>query len=158
MSTKRLFLFVAFAILILLPAFGQGSSTDFAAAKGTLPAPISGSYKVSKAFGTNVVGGIELGSKGIFLTGKNGCHARAVYDGKVAAVYEFESGYAVVLRHGSYLTVYARLEEVLVRQGQSIKALTNLGKVGRDAKGDRVLHFQLRQEREVLNPSQWLKL
>lgn len=134
------------------------AQSGFVAAKGSLPAPLTGGYTLQRGYGTHVVGGVELGSKGIFIKGKSGCHARAIFEGKVSAVYKFDSGYCVVLRHGSYLTVYARLEDVDVKVGQTVKALASLGKVGRNDKDERVLHFQLRQEREPLNPCSWLKL
>ncbi len=150
-------LFFLFALLLPSGLFAQNEPTGFATEKGNLPVPITGQYKLIKPFGTNVVGGIELGSKGVYVRGKSGCQARAVYGGKVAAVYEFDTGYCVVIRHGSYLTVYARLEDVSVKQGHMVKPLANLGKVARDASGERVLHFQVRQEREALNPSLWVK-
>lgn len=144
-------------VLLTFPAAAQSPASGIASAKGCLPVPVTGQYKLLRPYGTHVVGGIEVGSKGCCIRGKSGCHARAVFEGKVAAVYEYETGYCVMLRHGSYLTVYAHLEDVCVRQGQTVKALAQLGKVGHDMHGERTLHFQIRQEREPLNPAQWIK-
>ncbi len=149
-------LFLALSLIVPMIASAQNAAT-FAEAKGTLPSPMSGSCKVLRGYGTHVVAGLEIGSKGIYLQGKSGHHARAVFDGKVSAVYKYDTGYCVILRHGSYLTVYARLESVNVKKGQAVKALANLGKVGHDAEGRHVLHFQIRQEREPLNPTAWIK-
>ena len=156
MKLKRTLSLLLLAALPLL-ASAQLPAQTFTSAKGDLPVPITGQYKLLRPYGTHVVSGIEVGNKGCYIRGKGSCHARAVFEGKVSAVYEFETGYCVVLRHGSYLTVYARLEEVSVRQGQTVKALAGLGKVGHDAQGERTLHFQIRQEREPLNPVQWVK-
>ena len=136
----------------------QAAASSFAAQKGTLPAPISGNFTVQNPYGSYRVGGIELGSKGIFLRGKSGCHARNIYEGKVSAIYQFDSGYCVIVRHGTYLSVYHNLEEPNVKVGQTVKKEANLGRVARNALDERILHFQLRQEREPLNPLQWLKL
>ncbi len=146
-------------LLACLPLLlsAQNVPSSFASAKGTLPVPLTGQYKLLRGYGLHSISGLEIGSKGVFVRGKNACQARAVYEGKVAAVYEYESGYCVILRHGAYLTVYARLEDVCVKTGQSVKALATLGKVGRDAAGERTLYFQVRQEREPLNPAMWVK-
>ena len=146
-------------LLAALPlmASAQSSASPFASAKGSLPVPVTGHYELLRPYGIHAVAGIEVGSKGCYIRGRGTCHARAVFAGKVSAVYEFETGYCVVLRHGSYLTVYARLDEVSVRKGQTVKALAQLGRVGRDARGERTLHFQIRQEREPLNPAHWVK-
>ena len=149
------------ALLVALPlalaAQVTAPAPAFASAKGTLPVPITGQYTLAAPFGSNVVAGLEIGSKGCLIRGKGTSQARAVYEGKVSAVYQFETGYCVILRHGTYLTVYARLEDVSVRQGQTVKALASLGRVAPDENGQRTLHFQIRQEREPLNPAAWVK-
>lgn len=151
---RTLLLFLA-ALPFML--YGQSSAPSFAAAKGTLPVPITGQYRLLSGFGTHVVAGLEMGSSGVYVRGKGSCHARAVYEGSVTAVYQFDSGYCVVLRHGSYLTVYACLEDTDVKQGQRVKALATIGRVGRSGGDERVLHFQVRHEREPLNPALWVK-
>ena len=59
----------------------------------------------------------------------------------------------VMVRHGAYITVYANLRNVSVRQGQKVGTGQTLGTVGSDG----VLQFQLRKETAKLNPESWLR-
>ncbi len=134
-------------------------SSNFAANQGRLPVPITGSYVVSAHFGTyNVDGlsGVRLDNKGINLTGSSGAQARCVFDGEVTAVFSLGGLSNVIVRHGSYISVYCNLSSVSVRQGQRVSTRQTLGSVARDASGGNTLHFQLRRETEKLNPERWI--
>lgn len=135
-------------------------SSNFAANKGRLPMPITGSYRVVGRYGNYVVAGLKnvtLDSKGIDIRGQQGCAARAVFDGVVSSVFQYGGSYIVMLRHGSYISVYSGLSSVSVRKGQSVKTRDALGAVGRDANGNYQLHFQLRNGSAPLNPSLWVR-
>lgn len=89
-----------------------------------------------------------------------GASARAVYDGTVSMIIVMEGYQNVVLvRHGQYLTVYAGLHELRVRKGDKVKAGQLLGTVFSDpADGNRTrLHFEVRREKDKLDPMQWLR-
>ena len=65
----------------------------------------------------------------------------------------------MLLRHGEYLTVYAGLTEVAVKKGDKVKADDTLGKVMpsvADGANSR-LHFEVRHEKDKLNPEEWLR-
>lgn len=134
-------------------------SNDFAANKGRLPMPISGSYLITQHYGVhNVDGlsGVQLDNKGINITGKSGAQARSIFDGEVSAVFSLGGYSNVLVRHGSYISVYCNLSSVSVRRGQRVKTKQTLGSVARDASGNCTLHFQLRKETSKLNPESWL--
>ena len=59
-------------------------------------------------------------------------------------------------RHGSYISVYCNLSSVRVSKGQKVKARDILGVVENDGSGNCVLHFQLRKEKQKLNPEVWI--
>ncbi len=62
-----------------------------------------------------------------------------------------------MVRHGSYITIYAGIDNVNVKTGDKVKAGQTIGKVNVDAsRGIPVLHFEIRNERNKLNPSAWL--
>ena len=65
----------------------------------------------------------------------------------------------VLIRHGEYLTVYAGLTNVLVRKGDTVKAGDELGSLQTSPSGTDYgrLHFEVRHEKEKLNPSDWLR-
>ncbi len=138
-------------------------SAGFKANKGRLPVPITGSYAVTSRYGQyNVEGlsGVTLNSKGINLTGHRGAQARCVYNGEVSAVANLGGTYIVIVRHGSYYSVYSNLSSVSVRNGQNVNTRQVLGNVAADASGNCTLHFQLRQRSgssaSHINPLPWL--
>lgn len=130
-------------------------SGGFEANRGRLPMPITGAYKVVSHFGQyNVSGlkGVTLDNKGINIQGNPGCSARAIYDGEVSAVFGYAGSMVVMLRHGTFISVYANLKSVSVSRGQKVKPRQVLGAVGTD----NILQFQLRKETSKLNPEAWL--
>lgn len=135
-------------------------SSNFVANKGRLPMPITGSYNVVGHYGNYAVAGLRnvmLDNKGIDIRGQQGCAARAVFNGTVSSVFQYAGTYIVMLRHGSYISVYSGLSSVSVRKGQSVKTKDTLGAVGQDSDGRYILHFQLRNESARLNPEQWVR-
>ena len=127
--------------------------------KGRLPVPITGSYMVGSRFGTYNVPGLKnvrLDNKGTNYIGKPGAKARVVFDGEVSAIFQFGGTTNVLVRHGSYISVYCNLSSVIVRKGQHLKARDIIGTVDNDGADNCVLHFQLRKETAKLNPEQWI--
>lgn len=127
----------------------------FEANKGRLPSPIAGGRIVSHQ-GTHRVEGlktvVELENKGITIQGSPGCVVRSIYDGEVSAVFTAAGMTGVLVRHGAYISVYCNLGSVSVSRGQKVSARQALGTIGRD----NILQFQLRRERNKLNPEAWL--
>ena len=134
-------------------------TSNFAANKGRFPMPITGSYLISTHYGSYTMSGmsnVRLDSKGINLTGQSGAQARCIFDGEVTAVLTVSGLKNVMVRHGSYISIYCNLRSVSVSQGQKVSARQTLGAVAPDASGKPNLHFQLRKESATLNPEQWL--
>ena len=137
----------------------QALNSDFVRNKGRLPVPISGSYMVGSRFGTYNVPGlknVKLDNKGTNYVGRTGAMARSIFDGEVSAVFQFGDTKNVLIRHGSYISVYCNLSSVRVSKGQKVKARDILGKIDTDDSGNCVLHFQLRKETTKLNPEHWI--
>ncbi len=127
--------------------------------KGRLPMPITGSYAIVSRFGQYAVAGlknVKLDNKGIDIKGQKGAQARSIFDGEVSAVFQFGGYTNVLVRHGSYISVYCNLSSASVKQGQKLKTHDSIGTVATDASGNTILHFQLRKETTKLNPEQWL--
>lgn len=134
-------------------------SSNFQKNKGRLPVPITGNYMISGHFGTYNVPGLKnvrLDNKGTNYVGQKGARARAIFDGEVTAVFQYSGTYNVLIRHGSYISVYCNLSSVIVRNGQTVRTRDLIGAVAEDGSGKCVLHFQLRKERTKLNPEQWI--
>ena len=136
-------------------------SSDFASNRGKLPMPITGSYIIVSHYGQYTVEGlrnVKLDNKGIDIQGQKGAQARAIFNGKVAAVFKLNGLFNVLVRHGAYISVYCNLSSVNVKQGDTVVTKQELGPIFSNiADGGRtVLHFQLRKEKDKLNPEPWL--
>lgn len=128
--------------------------------KGRLPVPVTGPYVIVGHYGQYQVDGlrhVRLDNKGIDIKGKSGAMARCIFDGEVSAIFQYNGLSNVLVRHGSYISVYCNLSSVLVRKGSQLKARDVIGQVHTDDSGNTLLHFQLRKETAKLNPEVWIK-
>ena len=136
---------------------------SFESNKGKLPYPVSGNFKIVRNFGVQrhpELRYVMTENGGIDIETKPGAVARAVFTGKVSAIFR-QDGYntVVMVRHGSYLTIYVNLSEIYVRTGETVKPNQNIGKIFSDREDDNrtILHFEVRKEKVKLNPEQWLR-
>lgn len=132
---------------------------NFEKNKGRLPVPVTGPYKVGNRFGAYSVSGLKnvmLDNKGVNYIGQSGANARAIFDGTVTAIFQFGGASNVLVRHGSYISVYCNLSSVRVSRGQKVSTREVIGAIANDGSGKCVLHFQLRREKAKLNPEAWI--
>lgn len=136
-------------------------SGSFVSNRGKLPMPVTGPYIITSRYGQYSVEGlrnVKLDNKGIDIQGKPGAQARAIFNGKVAAVFQLNGLFNVLVRHGNYISVYCNLSSASVKTGDTVTTRQTIGQIFSDAadNGRTVLHFQLRKEKEKLNPELWL--
>ena len=116
----------------------------------------TGSYQIVHHFGTNhvtdVKGHVTLDKKGIDIKAQPGSSVRCIFDGEVSAVFSYAGTTVVIVRHGSYLSVYCDLASVNVSRGQKVSTRQTLGRVGAEG----LMQFQLRHGSAKLNPEGWL--
>ena len=137
------------------PSEDMRISGNFESNRGRLPIPVTGPYRIVSHFGQyNVEGlrGVTLDNKGINIRGEAGAQARSIFDGEVSAVFSFGGTMVVMVRHGSYISVYCNLASVSVHRGQKVSTRQSLGRLG----AENILQFQLRRETAKLNPESWL--
>lgn len=138
-------------------------SGDFETNKGKLPIPIDHTAIVTGTFGRHThstYSKVTLQNNGMDFETKPGASARAVFDGTVSAVVVMEGFQNVVLiRHGEYLSVYAGLSDLRVRKGMKVKSGDLIGTIFSDPRDNNRtrLHFEIRHEKEKLNPQEWLR-
>jgi septal ring factor EnvC (AmiA/AmiB activator) len=140
---------------MIAPSEDTRISGNFESNRGRLPMPITGAYRIVSHFGQYNVEGLRnvtLDNKGINIKGENGAQARSIFDGEVSGVFSFGGTMVVMVRHGSYISVYCNLVSVNVHRGQRVSTRQALGRVG----ADNILQFQLRKETTKLNPESWL--
>jgi septal ring factor EnvC (AmiA/AmiB activator) len=130
--------------------------------KGRLPLPLDSKCAILRPFGEQQhhdFKHIRTVNNGVDFQTLPGANARAIFAGQVSRIFAVPGfNNSVILRHGSFLSVYSNLDRVFVRPGQSISALQPLGRIysDPDAAHETILHFQLRHEKEKLNPLLWL--
>ncbi len=139
----------------LLTAEDQRISGSFANNKGRLPIPVTGGYRIVSRYGQYNVEGLKnvrLDNKGINIQAAPGAQVRSIFDGEVSAVFNAGGSSGVMIRHGSYISVYCNLGSVFVRHGQKVSTRQSIGTLG----PDNILQFQLRKEKAKINPELWL--
>lgn len=136
---------------------------SFESNKGRLLFPVSGRYRIVRGFGVQKhpdLAHVETNNNGIDVEVTPGTRVRSIFDGTVSAIF-VQPGYntIVMIRHGSYISIYAGLQGVTVTKGQNVKANQTIGGVSPDVENDNraILHFELRKERDKLNPLLWVK-
>lgn len=136
---------------------------SFEANRGRLLFPVAGKYSIVGNFGRSSHANIstaQVNNSGIDISVAPGTTVRAAYEGTVSSIF-FMPGYnnIVIVRHGRYLTVYAGLTGLTVKKGSKVKTGGAIGRVAADdSEPDRgILHFEVRREREKLNPLQWVR-
>ena len=134
-------------------------SSSFEANKGKLPWPTSQGVIVSQ-YGVHKhpeVKGAVIENKGIDIRTTKGSTVRSIFKGEVSRVAKGPTGLLVVIiRHGEYMSVYANLKSVSVKNGQKVDTKQSIGTVSTNEDGVSEYKFQIFKGTHHLNPSIWL--
>jgi septal ring factor EnvC (AmiA/AmiB activator) len=133
---------------------------DFRNNKGKLPWPVDRGI-VTTGFGDNEVPGLvgsSVKNNGIDINSAAGTKVRAIFDGEITKVFAIlGANYTVLIRHGEYLSVYQNLVNVRVKTGDKVLTKEVLGDAFNDQDNNvAMIHFEVWQERSILNPENWL--
>lgn len=137
------------------------ASGQFEQNKRRLPWPVERGV-ITDHFGVHehpVLKNIQVKNNGIDISTAQGMKARAVFAGEVSRVFMVTGGnYAVIIRHGKYLTVYSNLINVQVKSGDKVSIKQTIGTIGTDTDDDSktVLKFQIWRENEKMDPEAWI--
>lgn len=145
------------------PQSRGGSSVDYLAGRGRgsmFDWPLRG--PISSPFGQRVhpVFKTKAFHSGIDISAPSGTPVKAAAGGEVLFDGWLRGyGQVVILDHGrSYSTVYAHLSSTAVREGQTVRAGTVVGRVGKTGTTTGYhLHFEVRVGSHVKNPLDYLK-
>lgn len=133
-------------------------NTGFSKNQGALDWPISNG-KITGRFGTHphpTIKNIEISNNGIDFTLPFGDDVDCIYDGEVVGVTSIPGfNIMVIIRHGSYYTVYSKLNQVTVGKGQKLKRGQKIGSVATGENGSVELHFELWKDKIKLDPQKW---
>lgn len=128
--------------------------------KGKLPWPTPTGF-ISQKFGQHahpVLKHVRVNNDGVDITTKPESICRAVFKGEVTHILSMPGlNMVVIVKHGSYMTVYSNLAKVKVKKGDLVSAKEQIGVVYTDEKENQtILKFQMWKETNKLNPASWL--
>ncbi|MCG6117013.1 MAG: peptidoglycan DD-metalloendopeptidase family protein [Aquimonas sp.] len=138
-----------------IPESPDGAAS-FAEQRGRLPVPLVG--RVLSGFGGNLPDGRR--SEGWLVEAAAGAPVRAVAHGRVAFA-DWMNGYGllVIVDHGDgYLSLYAHSDSLLSEVGDWVRPGDTLAHAGSSGgQGRPALYFELRRQRQPLDPRVWLR-
>ena len=135
-------------------------AASFTANKGRLPWPVRKGVVIQK-FGTQrhaVVRTTTIKSNGVTIATGPGTKARAVFEGTVLNIVQFQGSNPIVLiQHGSYVTAYKNLASVSVQKGDKVVSKQEIGTIFTNPTTQRTtLQFSVFYNTTPKNPADWI--
>lgn len=136
-------------------ASAEGNS-DFVKARGRLPWPV-GDGTITKNFGINrhpTFKNVKTNNNGIDIRTSQPNSVKAVFAGKVVGV-QFIPGFknTIILKHGTYYTVYSNLAAVYVKKDDEVGSQQEIGKL---SSSEPEIHFEVWRGKERMDPARWI--
>ncbi len=117
--------------------------------------PVNG--RVISIFGSRRKGNMN---KGVDIQAPGGSDVRASRSGRVSFVHEALPGFGktIIVEHGGgFATVYAYIDQILVRSGDPVSQRQVIARVGKTGRTDvPALHFEIRRRQKPQNPLYYL--
>ncbi|HLT42543.1 MAG TPA: peptidoglycan DD-metalloendopeptidase family protein [Sphingobacteriaceae bacterium] len=132
-------------------------SVDFTSNRGKLPWPVENGI-VTQGYGQHTYGrNVTVNNSGLNIRTNDGQAVRAVFNGVVSSVVQMPGGYAVIIRHGKFFTVYSNLHSVSVKKLQTVSVKQTIGVAAKDPiEGTTEIHFEIWEGSAPINPTPWL--
>ena len=126
---------------------------------GKLIWPVSSGF-ISNKFGVHphpVIKNVKVKNDGIDIQTSKGSKVYSVFSGKVSTV-SFIPGMnnVIIINHGEYYTLYAKLKNLLVEKGDIITIGQNIADIVTNLDGVSELQFQVWKNNIKLNPEKWI--
>jgi septal ring factor EnvC (AmiA/AmiB activator) len=132
---------------------------SFQEAKGFLQSPVKG--YISTPFGKQahpLTPRVLIENLGVDIRTAQNAQIKNVFAGVVSVVHRVNgSGWVVVVQHGDFYTVYAKVKESLVEAGQKVKQGEGIGIVSENMDGYPEMQFQIWHKDQKLNPEEWIQ-
>jgi murein hydrolase activator len=133
-------------------------NSGFSKNKGALSWPVT-KGNITGKFGTHphpTLKNVDVSNNGVDFTIPGNTSVTCIYDGEVVGITNIP-GFKnmVIIKHGTYYTVYSKLDGVSVSKDQKIKRGQPIGNVVAGEDGNAELHFELWKDKSKLNPQSW---
>ncbi len=131
----------------------------FEVQKGYLEWPVKNSVIIS-SFGEKkhpVYDKITIRNDGINFLVPAYSEVNVVYDGEVSKIVSLPTNqFAIIIKHGTYFTVYSGLDHIKVESGDAVQKGDVIGNF-ENYENKLILNFQIWQGTNKINPYHWLK-
>ena len=126
---------------------------------GKLIWPVNSGF-ISNKFGVHphpVIKSVKVKNDGIDIQTTKGSKVYSVFSGKVSTV-AFIPGMnnVIIINHGDYYTLYAKLKNLVVEKGDIITIGQNIADIVTNSDGVSELQFQVWKNNIKLNPEKWI--
>jgi murein hydrolase activator len=129
---------------------------EFKANKGILSLPVINGV-IIRRFGKQAhptFENLEISNNGIDIQCAANAAVNVVFYGKVVGTQYIPGNQNMVLvQHGNFYTVYANMDEVIVKRGDIVTTNQIIGKASAEKPE---IHFEVWQDKTLLNPVNWL--
>lgn len=138
-------------------ADNSAGNISFVKIRGQLPWPVDGGTIV-RNFGINrhpTYKNVKTSNNGVDIRTSEPESVKAVFAGKVVGV-QFIPGFknTIIIKHGTYYTVYSNLVSVYVKKEDTIAARQEIGKL---STSEPEIHFEVWRGKERLDPAKWIQ-
>lgn len=128
--------------------------------KGKMLMPVNGGIIVEQ-FGTHqhpTQKNIKVNNRGVNIAASKGSDVFAVFEGEVTRVMYIKGlNNCIMIKHGSYFTVYSNLASVCVAKGDKVATNAKVGTLSTgDNPDDYQLHFEVWNNTVNVDPELWL--
>ena len=101
--------------------------------------------------------GVETYNNGVDIATNKNAVVRTVFDGVVSRIFFIKGSVkAVLINHGEYYTLYAKLKNLKVEKGDIIKEGQIIADLVTNNDGITQLQFQIWKNNIKLNPENWI--
>ena len=133
---------------------------NFQENKGRLPWPLEKGV-ITQGFGRQrhpVVKTTIIQNNGVTISTEPFAKVRAVFDGEVMSIIIIKgSNPSVLIRHGSYITLYTNLSKLYVKKGEKVTSKQVIGEVFTNLQtGKTQIQFGIFNNIKALNPKEWV--
>ena len=137
---------------------------SFSSNKGKLPWPVS-KGSITEKFGKNphpTLHNVYTNNNGLDISAPMNAQIRAIFKGEVTSVLNIPgAGKVVIIKHGSYRTVYSNLKDTYVKSGDKVSTKQTIGSLlNKSGSNISVAHLEIHvvvgSGVKCLNPSIWI--
>jgi septal ring factor EnvC (AmiA/AmiB activator) len=135
-------------------------SNEFAGNRSRLPWPVEKGF-ISEHFGVHehpTLDHVMVNNNGVKIRTNAGAKARCIFSGEVTNIIRIPgANISIIVKHGSYYSVYSNLSSVFVKPGDKVSTKQELGTVAENSiNGETELELQIWKGSTKLDPEGWI--